>query len=110
MQHLEAWMDTMLKKKGELDGSIVMDESTIVTERDVLLVALHEVARQVSVNCDERGRLLFRIRQYVACPAGTLISAPLCCMGSHGNPVLAPQHVLLFGVRVGSAYHQAASE
>jgi hypothetical protein len=34
-----------------------------VLREDVLFVCLHEVARQVTVSCEERGALLMRIRE-----------------------------------------------
>jgi hypothetical protein len=35
------------------------------TPEAVLFVCLHEIGRQVSVTCEDRGRLLFTIRSYV---------------------------------------------
>ena len=66
-QCLETWMDDMLSKvlAGATPEQLGAAGVKTVEEEDVLLVCLHEIARQVSVTCDERGKLLFRIRKYV---------------------------------------------
>ncbi len=63
-QRLEEWLDNALKR---VDPSAVPPcmDGVAIGEQEVLFICLHELARQVYVHCEERGRLLMRVQQYV---------------------------------------------
>ena len=64
VQCLEEWLDASLRAVQSHDAMPPFD-GVVVGEQEVLFVCLHELGRQVYVHCEERGRLLMRVQQYV---------------------------------------------
>uniref|UniRef100_A0A670Y990 Axonemal dynein light chain domain containing 1 n=1 Tax=Pseudonaja textilis TaxID=8673 RepID=A0A670Y990_PSETE len=58
-------MDTMLEKAGTNDVNVGMHNilEVIKVEQNIYNIVFHEIIRQVSVDCAERGQLLSKLRQ-----------------------------------------------
>uniref|UniRef100_A0A670Y768 Axonemal dynein light chain domain containing 1 n=1 Tax=Pseudonaja textilis TaxID=8673 RepID=A0A670Y768_PSETE len=62
-------MDTMLEKAGTNDVNVGMHNilEVIKVEQNIYNIVFHEIIRQVSVDCAERGQLLSKLRYGVLC-------------------------------------------
>jgi hypothetical protein len=75
-QCLEQWLDDTLKVVA--DNRDLIGDGAVQAQQQVLLTCLHEIGRQVWVHCEERGRLLMRVQEYVTAttlPDGALFTA-----------------------------------